>query len=172
MAAPEPTHHDSFARAVPDRFESFDLLIERIGETYRAHVAHSPVGQRPPIRIDPAGRRGAGGRFRRTVLPTAAIIAAGLSGMWIWRSGDPEVPSTTVPAAAVESESCPPPLGLTDLQFVKVGPGVIDLGDRKVTVEEAFCIGTKEVSRRDWLAVPTLSAIAMVVSRSWWRTIR
>ncbi len=101
----------------------------------------------------PPTRRRAGGRFRKAVFPTAAIVAAGLSGVWMWQSGVPEVPNATVPAGAVEPESCPPPLGLADLQFVKVGPGVIDLGDRKVTVEEAFCIGTKEVSRGDWLAV-------------------
>lgn len=69
----------------------------------------------------------------------ATAIAIGLLTVLMW------------PEALVDP--CPPPPGLQDLRFVKIEPGVVDLGDRKVTVEEAYCIGTKEVSRRDWLEV-------------------
>lgn len=48
---------------------------------------------------------------------------------------------------------CPAPEGLQDLSFVEIGPGVVDLGAQKVTVDTAFCMATKEVSRRDWLEV-------------------
>ncbi|MEM7355448.1 MAG: CHAT domain-containing protein [Acidobacteriota bacterium] len=40
---------------MPDRFESFDLSIQRIGERYQARVTGSPAGPRPPVEIDPAG---------------------------------------------------------------------------------------------------------------------
>lgn len=50
-------------------------------------------------------------------------------------------------------EVCPAPAGLKDLRFVEIRPGVVDLGDRKVVVNEAFCIATKEVTRRDWVEV-------------------
>ncbi len=41
-------------RSVPDRFQSFNLSIERIDDRYRAEVTDSPVGPRPPVAIDAA----------------------------------------------------------------------------------------------------------------------
>ncbi len=52
-----------------------------------------------------------------------------------------------------EESPCPPPAGLHDLQFIEIEPDFIDLEDRNLTIADAFCIGTKEVSRRDWLTV-------------------
>ena len=49
------TSHDPSRRSVPDRFESFDLSIQRIGEAYRARVIASPVLQPSPVAIDPSG---------------------------------------------------------------------------------------------------------------------
>ncbi len=102
-----------------------------------------------------SARRSAGGRFRLAALLTAAAVAAGILGLWVWRPEAPEAPPPVAPVKLFEPQPdpCPPPLGLEDLRFVLIEPGVVDLGDRSVIVERAFCIGSKEVSRRDWLAV-------------------
>ena len=99
----------------------------------------------------PAGRAG-GGRFRKAAL-LATVAIAGILGLWMARSEAPQTSAPAVPPKVIEPGPCPPPLGLEDLRFVVIEPGVVDLGDRLVIVEQAFCIGTQEVSRRDWLAV-------------------
>ncbi len=84
------------------------------------------------------------GRGLRKALIFATACAVGFLAIWLWRSfvsGDPI------------SAECPPPFGLQDLRFVKVKPGMISIGDRIVRVDEAFCIATKEVSRRDWATI-------------------
>lgn len=53
MRSPDKASDDPSTRSVPDRFESFNLSIERIGEAYRAQVTSSPVGPRAPVPIDP-----------------------------------------------------------------------------------------------------------------------
>ena len=125
------------------------------GENVRIVDAGSAIGLPPAPPVS-------GRRFRNAALPLAAALAAGLLGVWLWnsRAGAPELEMSrlvTVPEETVEpatgTTDCPPPLGLQDLKFVKIEPDVVDLGDRKVIVDEAFCIGTKEVTRRDWLAV-------------------
>ena len=58
MSASARSSLDPSKRPVPDRFESFDISIERIREIYRISVTKSPVGPRPPIEIDPAGLDG------------------------------------------------------------------------------------------------------------------
>jgi len=100
------------------------------------------IGESAPA----APGRHLGRRLRRIAIPAAAVVAAGLFGILMWTKGDG-------PPGIADSGPCPPPPGLRDLRFVKVGPGVVDLGDRKLTVEQAFCIGTQELSRRDWLEV-------------------
>ena len=89
------------------------------------------------------------------MLAVASAIAVGLLGIW-WSSLEtsqsslPEAVGLLGSAEAIENV-CPPPVGFEDLEFVKIEPDVVDLRDRKIIVDEAFCIGTKEVSRRDWL---------------------
>ncbi len=58
MTAHERSSHEPSERPVPDRFESFDLSIERIDETYRARVTASPRGPRRAVEIDSAGLSG------------------------------------------------------------------------------------------------------------------
>ncbi len=95
----------------------------------------------------PAGSgRTLGRPLRRIAVPAAAVVAAGVLGALIWTKGNG-------PPAIADADPCPPPPGLRDLRFVEVGPGVVDLGDRRVTVEKAFCVSTQEISRRDWLEV-------------------
>ena len=70
----------------------------------------------------------------------AVLVAAGLLLFFLTQSSAAPGP-------------CPTPAGLQDLSFVEIDPGVVDLGAQKITVDTAFCIATKEVSRRDWLEV-------------------
>ena len=42
----------SSRRSVPDHFATFELFIERIGESYRAQVTTSPVRPSPPVTLD------------------------------------------------------------------------------------------------------------------------
>lgn len=49
------TSSDLSERSVPDRFESFELSIEKGGDGYQARVVDSPVEPRAPVAIDPAG---------------------------------------------------------------------------------------------------------------------
>ena len=124
--------------------------------------------------------RNANRRTLKALISTAAVVAAGLLGVWMWPSKEPQVSISPFmgevveePQGAergeefkgakgveeakgtkgVEPDPCPPPRGLEDLRFVKIDPGVVDLGNRQIIVIGALCIGTKEVSRRDWLAV-------------------
>lgn len=86
----------------------------------------------------PRARRPAGPRRRRVAGTTLTAAAAAALGLLMWPRGE---------------DPCPPPSGLQDLRFVKIEAGVVDLGDRSVTVKKGYCIGTKELSRRDWYEV-------------------
>jgi len=69
-----------------------------------------------------------------------SIAAIALLGLVFWfMKGDQPVPGP-----------CPSFPEFQDLEFVEIGAGVVDLGEKKIIVDRAFCISTKEVSRRDW----------------------
>lgn len=46
--------------------------------------------------------------------------------------------------------ACPEIPGLPDLRMVLINPGVVESGDSKITVQDAFCISTHEVTRETW----------------------
>ena len=87
-----------------------------------------------------------GGRPRwRSIGPGLTVVAAiGLAALLL---------SKVPMGMSASSGPCPPPPGLQDLHLVAVEPDVLTVGDRTLTVEEGFCIATKEVSRRDWQEV-------------------
>ncbi len=107
--------------------------------------------------------------FRSISKPIAGLALAGLlvtgllvTSFWNLLPRDPDQqpshPSTestdSGDATLDETPSpCPAPMGLEDLEFVAIEPDVVDTGERKIVVEDAFCIATKEVSRRDWQQV-------------------
>jgi hypothetical protein len=69
-----------------------------------------------------------------------AMAAFALLGSMFWFTTDTET----------DSGPCPSFPELQDLHFVEIDVGVVDLGEKKIIVDQAFCISTKEVSRRDW----------------------
>lgn len=81
---------------------------------------------------------------RRSRIMAAALAAVVLG--WLVVLGIRMLPGTML-------ETCPSPPGLQDLEFVKIKPGVLVLGDRTLTIEKELCIATKEVTRRDWREV-------------------
>ena len=92
-----------------------------------------------------------GGPRRLTIAAGAAVAGAvGLLTMLAWSAMKP---SRVGPVVAVDSDLCPSPLKLQDLEFVRIEPDVVKLADRHLTVKDAFCMSTKEVSRRDWFEV-------------------
>lgn len=88
--------------------------------------------------------------------PVIALAVAGLLATLLWRllPREPEPPPQSRESGdRVEVSPCPTPLGLEDLEFVFIDPDVVKAGNRKIIVGDAFCIATKEVSRRDWQKV-------------------
>ncbi len=113
-------------------------------------------GTKAETEVAGSGKAGGGRKWMGGLLGVVLVTAA----LVLWRfSGSedlgPVSPPTELetPGGVVEEGPCPAPLGLQDLAFVQIDPGVVDLGDRIVTNGKAFCIGTKEVTRRDWLEV-------------------
>lgn len=81
-------------------------------------------------------------RWRLELIGPLLCLAVILSYPW-WGTSDR--PRTAI--------LCPPLPGLQDVRFVHIPDGVWDLGERQLVIENAFCIATKEVTRRDWLSV-------------------
>ena len=77
-------------------------------------------------------------RRRLAVGGLFGAFIASIVGLFLWFS-EPE-----------GHPRCPAPEGFEDLLFELVEPGVLEVEGRSLVVKEAFCIATKEVTRRDW----------------------
>lgn len=108
------------------------------GENVRIFDVDPATNSVPPPRQFVPGRRKVVGLSLAAFVASLIASVIGFAIFTMWPNGQ---------------GPCPPPPGLTDLRFVKIDPSVAPLAERSATVTKAYCIATKELSRRDWQSV-------------------